>query len=239
MKDLYQNCESLDSFPTIYPGGKNGPGVFQFLINRIPVHDVYIEPFLGSGAVMRNKKFAAISFGVELSVNTFNRWAGHSLPGLTVINDDAISWMRSFDWSGNEFVYCDPPYLMSTRTSGEIYDHEMTDSQHMELLSLLLEMQAAGVKIMLSGYNSSLYSDYLCNWRYDEFDSMTRGGLRTEGLWMSYPVPESLHDYSYLGDGFRERERISRKVKRNINRLKRLPSLERQAILEAIYQEFG
>lgn len=49
-----------------YPGGKNGAGVFQSIINRMPPHRVYIEPFLGSGAVMRAKRPAAVNIGVDL-----------------------------------------------------------------------------------------------------------------------------------------------------------------------------
>jgi hypothetical protein len=29
-----------------YPGGKGGDGVFQTIINRMPPHRVYAEPFL-------------------------------------------------------------------------------------------------------------------------------------------------------------------------------------------------
>ncbi|MGJ8626091.1 MAG: hypothetical protein ACSHXB_03935 [Sulfitobacter sp.] len=39
-----------------YPGGKNGGGAYQRIINHMPPHRFYIEPFLGSGAVLRNKR---------------------------------------------------------------------------------------------------------------------------------------------------------------------------------------
>jgi len=42
-----------------------------------------------------------------------------------------------------------------------------------------------------------------------------------------------LHDYRYLGRGFRERERIKRKKQRWMERLVRMPRLERCAILAA------
>lgn len=48
-----------------YPGGKNASGTYQTIINLIPPHTVYIEPFLGSGAILRQKKPAAISYGIE------------------------------------------------------------------------------------------------------------------------------------------------------------------------------
>ena len=40
-----------------YPGGKNGAGVYQTLINLIPPHDTYIETYLGGGAIMRSAVF--------------------------------------------------------------------------------------------------------------------------------------------------------------------------------------
>src|SRR5579883_1311551 len=48
-----------------YPGGKNGAGVYQQIINRMPPHSVYIEPFLGGGAIMRLKRPAALNIGID------------------------------------------------------------------------------------------------------------------------------------------------------------------------------
>lgn len=33
-----------------YPGGKSGAGVYQTIINQMPPHQLYVEPFAG-GAV--------------------------------------------------------------------------------------------------------------------------------------------------------------------------------------------
>jgi hypothetical protein len=51
---------------------------------------------------------------------------------------------------------------------------------------------------------------------------------------MNYPPPIELHDYRYLGDNFRERERITKRTKRWVARLKKMPVLERKALLSAI-----
>jgi DNA adenine methylase len=48
-----------------YPGGKNGSGVYQTLINLMPPHDVYIEPFLGGAAIMRLKRPARLNIGID------------------------------------------------------------------------------------------------------------------------------------------------------------------------------
>ena len=57
-----------------YPGGKNGAGVFQKLINMIPPHETYIEPFLGGGAIMRLKRPAMLNIGVDLDRAVIDRW---------------------------------------------------------------------------------------------------------------------------------------------------------------------
>lgn len=48
-----------------YPGGKNGSGVYQTIINLMPPHKVYIEPFLGAGATMRMKRPAVQNIGID------------------------------------------------------------------------------------------------------------------------------------------------------------------------------
>lgn len=50
-----------------YFGGKNGAGVYQTIINHMPPHRVYIEPFLGGGAIMRLKRPAAVNIGIDLA----------------------------------------------------------------------------------------------------------------------------------------------------------------------------
>lgn len=48
-----------------YPGGKNGPGIYQTIINQIPAHTTYIEPFAGSAAIYRHKRLARVSYLID------------------------------------------------------------------------------------------------------------------------------------------------------------------------------
>lgn len=100
-----------------YPGGKSGAGVYQITINQIPPHEVYIEPFLGSGAILRKKAAAICNIGVDSDRTVLDRFPKDSIPGLTLICDDALHFLITYRWTGREFVYCDPPYLMETRSS--------------------------------------------------------------------------------------------------------------------------
>ena len=239
-----------------YPGGKNGAGVYQTIINRMPPHSVYIEPFLGGGAILRLKQPAALNIGIDLdsaAIARMREWA-RGLSGSRTAKTsevrrrptpekamhdrqfrfqcgDGIAFLKSYKFTGDEMVYCDPPYMMETRTRS-LYRFEMTDAQHLELLRVL---QSLPCRVMISGYFTKLYDLELTSWNVARYDAMTRGGhTATEFLWLNFPAPVALHDYSYLGSNFRERERIKRKKLRWVNRLKRMPTLEKQCLLDAI-----
>lgn len=231
-----------------YPGGKAGSGVYQKIINQIPPHRVYIEPFLGHGSVMLHKRDAACSIGVDSDVHVVQYWMdliatngdAHDrlFRSCTVKHGDAISFLKSYDFQGDEFVYCDPPYLFETRKSKRrLYTAEFGDmDQHERLLAALKSLPCM---VAISGYQSSLYSSILDTWRTINFQTTNRAGQAvTEWLWMNYPEPTALHDYRYLGENFREREKITRQKRRWQARLKRMNPLQRYALMASI-AEFG
>lgn len=218
-----------------YPGGKNGAGVYQQIINHIPPHKLYIEPFLGGGAIMRLKRPAEASIAIDIDyavMQTFDRGA---TPNLTMLIADALKWMQGRSFPSDTFIYLDPPYLFETRsTRRKIYAHELTDKQHMTLLSIIKSIHCM---VMISGYPNDLYSDALSRWWTHDFMTSNRGGGHvTERLWMNYPPPTRLHDYRYLGSTFREREKINRQKARWVMRLSKMNPARRRAVLEAILE---
>lgn len=217
----------------MYPGGKNGSGVYQAIINQFPPHRTYIEPFLGGAAIMRMKLPALASIGIDIDADVVRKSAGLEIPNLELLNEDALSFLKSYAWQGDEVVYCDPPYLLETRRcKHNIYRHEMgTKAEHLKLLRVLKSIRS---NIAISGYWSELYASELQGWRTLSFQTSNRGGRAIEWLWMNYPPPVMLHDYRYLGKTFRERERIKRKQQRWKARLAKMPDLERYALLSAI-----
>lgn len=210
-----------------YIGGKSQSGVYQRIINLMPPHEVYIEPFLGSGAILRLKKSAAVSYGVDrVAPNPALQALAHVVQGC------GIDFLDGYRWQGNELVYADPPYVLSTRGGREYYEHEMTDADHVRLLSVLKSLPCP---VMLSGYPSPLYDDALTGWEREEFQVMTRGHTwATEVLWFNYPRPKTLHDLSYVGTDYRDRLRIKRKKARWVARLKKMPPHERAALFSAL-----
>jgi hypothetical protein len=91
---------------------------------------------------------------------------------------------------------------------------------------------------MISSYPNSVYERSLKGWRKIEFQSTTRRGMATEAIYMNYPEPEILQDYSYIGKDFIDRQRIKRKCTRFIKKLESLPIHERQFILNCIKSNF-
>lgn len=231
-----------------YQGGKNGAGVYQTIINCIPWHWRYVEPFAGSAAIYRNKLPARLSILIEADANQVQRLKSE-LPAtidrnsVVIKHDEALDWLRrcidmkTFD--AQTFIYLDPPYHPDARRSTlQLYEHDLTRAQHHHLVaSLLPTLAAAGVKFALSGYRCAVYDDAAGaqGWHRKDFQAMTHTGMQTESLWMNYdPAAIELHDYRYLGDDFRQRERIARKVKRWAGKLRSLPRHERGAILAAL-----
>ena len=214
-----------------YPGGKGASGVYQRLINQIPPHRVFIETHLGGGAIMRFKKPAEINIGIDLDKDVLDAWP--KTGQIQLIHADAINSLAAYPFIGDEFVYVDPPYLSYTRQSDRApYKIDYSEEQHIALLEMLTTIPC---NVMVSGYCSPLYERHLAEWRVQSFVVRTRSGADAEEfIWMNYPAPAELHDYSYLGETFRERERIRRRIERWRARLESLPPLERNALLSAL-----
>ena len=218
-----------------YLGSKAASGAYQAIIAAMPPHDTYIETHLGSGAVFTWKPPAARSIGVDIDkdvIGTFPRieWA-------ELYQGDAVDFLEAFDYStsGRVLVYADPPYLHSTRTSRKRYSHEYNEGDHVRLVNTLKALARAGVAVMLSGYPSPLYDELMPTWRTLEFQVMSRGGVRTEKLWLSFDAG-SLHWSTHAGANFTDRQRIKRKAMRWAANYRALPPAERVAVLAALLE---
>lgn len=217
-----------------YPGGKNAAGTYQRIINQIPPHRVYIEPFVGSGAILRMKRPAESSIALDLDTAALDALRDVGPPDTEYHEADAFGFLASYQFTGDEFIYCDPPYLPEVCRSRLRYKFVLTRAQHVRLLKILLRLPCA---VMVSGYWSEVYAGILAGWRTDHFPQMTRGGYSIdEWLWMNYHEPTALHDYRYLGDDYREREKFARRRKRWTAKLEKMAPLERQALLAALQE---
>lgn len=222
-----------------YLGTKAVFGAYQAVIANMPPHDTYIETHLGSGTIMLRKPPSARSIGIEIDPETFAQF-GH-IPDVETHNANCLDFLRTFDFcsAGRTLIYADPPYVLATRNQRAMhrYRFDYTDADHQTLIAVLRELPAS---VMLSGYPSDLYTKLLppSQWRLLTYQVKTRGGPRTEGLWMNYPAG-SHHWADYAGRDFIDRQRIKRKALRWREKYAALPAGERLAILAAMLEHEG
>ncbi|MBI3140984.1 MAG: DNA adenine methylase [Rhodocyclales bacterium] len=128
---------------------------------------------------------------------------GQRLTGVLVENRPAIDVIRAHD-TADTLHYVDPPYLHETRYrvskgSDRGYRHEMDREDHLALLDAL-----RGVKgmVVLSGYPSPLYDEFLPGWERRSTKARISGGrgtvMRTECLWLN-PVCARALDWARGG----------------------------------------
>lgn len=223
----------------IYTGSKNGSGVLEFIINHVPAHSRYFELFAGSASLFRRKAIASTNILNELDLNQFEKLEkmyAHSAESFLVLNEDAIQYLYNkpgVAWSRECFIYLDPPYPFSSRRSGKkLYNHEMSDKDHIKLLSSIGSIDA---NIMISTRQNDLYDRMLPGWIKKEFQTTDRGGVVNEQIFMNYDIDNLfLHQYDYAGHGYIDRQRIKRKITRFTNKLSQLPQIERHLFIQSL-----
>ena len=116
------------------------------------------------------------------------------LAGVSLECRDALEVVADYGGHEDVLLYCDPPYLGSTRSAN--YKHEMGgEREHRELAAALADCTAG---VVLSGYPSPLYEDLYAGWYRAELKAWTGNGIRdgatkvdgdrTEVLWSNRPL---------------------------------------------------
>lgn len=119
------------------------------------------------------------------------------LHGVSLECRPALELVADYGQHSNVLLYCDPPYLRTSRNSTN-YRHEMSDGADHEALASALHACAATV--VLSGYASPLYQDLYAGWHRTELAAWTGNGIRngatktdgarTEVLWSNHAIRE-------------------------------------------------
>ena len=210
-----------------YPGGKGK--CYQHIINVLPPHPTYIETHLGGGAVLLHKKPARMSIGIDRDPAVIRSWR-HLFPLLaSYVEGDAVEFLASQRLAGDELVYCDPPYLPSTRRRARVYRHDYGESDHVRLLETLQKLPC---RVVISGYPSALYDEWLCGWNSQTYPAKAHDGIRQEKIWFNFEPPARLHDTRHLGRDFRERQTIKRRLQRLQKRISTLSPQEQRLLSE-------
>ncbi|MCP5017384.1 MAG: DNA adenine methylase [Ketobacter sp.] len=211
-----------------YFGSKATSGLCQPIIAMMPPHDTYIETHLGGGAIMKRKPPALTNIGIDLDALALEDFTCDY--SVDLVNECAHHYLKHYDYQGRELIYCDPPYLHHTRTSGRRYRCDYEEQDHIELLTLLKTLPC---NVILSGYPSTLYDEMLEGWRSLELQVMNQGGVRTEKLWHNYSI-DRVFWASFAGKNFTDRQRIKRKAANWGKYYQAMPRGERVAVLAAM-----
>lgn len=217
-----------------YKGGKGK--CYQRLINLMPPHRVYIEPYLGGGAVLRNKRPAEVSIGLDIDSEVIASWQQDFVGLCTLAQIDAVTYLSNYPYTGDELIYADPPYLPAVRRRAKVYRHDYVEDDHRRLLDILKNV---GCKVMLSGYPNVLYDEVLTGWRKASFRAKTHVDVREECVWMNFDPPQCLHDGSHLGHTFRERQNVKRRHSRIVHRFGCMDPVERHELLGVLNATYG
>jgi site-specific DNA-adenine methylase len=236
-----------------YNGGKESDGTYQKIINIMPPHRIYVELFIGNGAIFRRKKPAEmLNIINDIDTSVIKKWNQITVKeNVHIWNENAInilqsmtaSTLNSFDtaWTSildlfdtsSTLIYLDPPYIIELRKSQKkLYKHEFTIQDHTNLLMGAISIKKA--KIIISGFPNKLYDEYLKTWNSFEFENSIRKGTQTEKIWFNFDYPTELHDYSYLGDNYRERERIKGIINRTVSKINKMPAVMRNYLFQEL-----
>lgn len=111
------------------------------------------------------------------------------LRGVQIENRPAVDVISKFNYE-NVLIYCDPPYLLDTRSGGEQYKREMTEDDHENLLYQLKKHKGF---VLLSGYESKMYDSLLKDWHKETHINYSQAGSKKqEVLWMNFEPPAQL-----------------------------------------------
>jgi site-specific DNA-adenine methylase len=194
----------------------------------MPPHEVYIETHLGGGSVLRHKKPALRSIGIDCDEKVINAWKRQPEIECELIHGRAEDYLASCQFNGQELVYADPPYVPSTRRREKVYSCDYSISDHESLLNRLKVLPC---KVMISGYENALYEQLLSTWNTITFDAMTHTGIRKETVWFNFESPVQLHDSRYIGMNFRHRQTVKRRIQRWKCKLSEMDPVERHALI--------
>ena len=114
--------------------------------------------------------------------------AAERLRGVQIENKNAVELIPQFS-DPNVLIYCDPPYVLSTRR-GKQYRCEMSDEDHLQLLDVLKQHPGP---VLLSGYQNDLYDAELKNWnKVTTTCTDILSQIKTETLWMNFEPVEQI-----------------------------------------------
>ena len=217
-----------------YIGNKDFSNVIHFLINRLPKSERYFSLFYGSGGLEKSIYTAAAHFICAEKNPECKKYETSMTASIEYSDYKHLIEQNVF--TRDDFVFADPPYIISTRKSGKaFYKFEFDISQHIEFLNYMGSMKA---KTMITHPECDLYNSYLKGWFRVDLRYMTQGGWFTDSVYMNYnPEEIELLSYECLGKDFTDRQRIKRQRANIVNKFKNLDPQIRKGIANELRKE--
>lgn len=217
-----------------YPGNKDFSNVIHFLVNRLPKSKRYFSLFYGAGGLEQSIYTRDAKF-ICAEINPDNKKFENS-PLATIEYSDYKDLIEDNVFTSEDFVFADPPYIFSTRSTGKkYYKYEFTIPEHIEFLNYMISLPC---KIMITHPEHDLYNKMLLGWRREDLNYMTRNGWFKDSIWMNYdPGAIELLNYECLGRDFTDRQRIKRQRKNVIQKFKAFDPHIRNAIVKELKNE--
>lgn len=182
---------------------------------------------------MLRKRPARINIGLDMCDLAIGNFPDRE--NTKIFKGNALDYLADIPFHpGRTFIYCDPPYLHSTKGKSR-YRFEMSDDDHVRLLRYL---KALDCFVAISTYPNSIYSGELKCWRSISYESVKRSGaIGKELLYMNYDPPSILHDDQYIGDNANNRQDIKRRISRTKKRIITWDSRERIKLIRELIEK--
>ena len=211
-------------------GSKAAAGLWQAIIALMPPHSVYQEIHLGQGVIMKRKPPAQRNIGIDLDARAIERFSC-DYP-VELVHGCCHEYVSQFPYDGSELIFADPPYVRATRKAPQRYRYrcDYEDADHVELLELLCQVPC---QVMICGYPSALYDEWIGDWNSLEMQVMNQAGVVTEKIWFNFECDRVFWP-RYAGRNAMDRQRIRRRAESWSSRCREMPPAERLAILSAM-----
>jgi DNA adenine methylase len=194
---FHRKCQVTPFSSMEFTRALDGLRTFTDPVNRAWAYFVHCRLSLGG----RGDGFATISFRRTRGGHNeqSNAWVNcvdglplvHArLRHVVILNEPGVDAIRRLDHK-HTLAYFDPPYPACCRAATDVFEHEMSDADHVELLETLAAMKG---KFLLSSFPNPLYQQFAtrCGWHLETFDraiDSSQGEVKriaTEHLWMNF-----------------------------------------------------
>lgn len=119
-------------------------------------------------------------------IDTLPQFYGR-LMSVIIENKDIMDLFDIYD-AEDTFWYLDPPYVLDTRVATDMYEHEMSNEQHVKFLEKVMTLKGM---VLISGYNHPIYDVLIENgWHRYDFNAV-HDERHIESLWYNYSIKDN------------------------------------------------